>query len=85
MTRIVLIIIIALTFLMLFQVLTVTGQEEQEQKEWTGMLRDGKILTKNELNDIRRVFKKLRHGGAEYTVSHVLQPVNLHTPLHDML
>lgn len=43
---------IALTFLMLIQVLPATAQEEKEQKEWTGKLQNGKILTKNELEKI---------------------------------
>ena len=52
MTPTALIAIVALSFSMLFQVLPVNGQEEQKTHEWTGKLRDEKILTKDALENI---------------------------------
>jgi hypothetical protein len=37
---------------MLFQVLPVIGQEDQKQKDWTGKLRNGTIITYKDLNTI---------------------------------
>jgi uncharacterized protein YjbI with pentapeptide repeats len=82
MIRIVCILIIALTSFMLFQVLPAAGQEEQKQKEWTGKLRDGKILTKNSLKNILADHKKWletnrKEGKRAYLIRADLRGANL--------
>jgi hypothetical protein len=43
---------------MFFFALQVTGQEVQKQKEWIGKLRDGTVITKEELGNILKEHKK---------------------------
>jgi uncharacterized protein YjbI with pentapeptide repeats len=58
MFRIICIITLALICLMLVQVLPVSPQQEQQQKDWTGKLSDGTVITKRQMDNILEEHKK---------------------------